>query len=868
MYLMSRLRAAAVASAIACAIGAAPALAQTVGTRIAVGSVPKALAVNPVTGKVYVANSGSDTVSVINGTTLSVATTITLPAPASGTNHPAWIAVNPETNTVYVSNLLSANSMVINGATDTYVKTLLSGGGGWTAINPLTDSVYVIRYGSADEVNTIQHDFYKLTSAFFSFTPMGIAFNPATSRMYVPTQNPGDVAAFDMSVQTPYPEMLCPNGAGGFKPQPPTPPAPYNQPCVDVANPPVAVALNVATNTVYSLSDSATAQLTVINGTTHAPTTITLNDASALTGARAIAVDPIRNLIYAAFVNGVARINGSNGTFVTYPLGTNASTGPVAIGINLLTGVAYIPRADGNLLSIRPDGTTTSVAIPAGANAISVNPADNRVWISDTAGGVTPVTGLDVGHGNNGIAVAIQPLAGNNGRSGGTINMTASSSNLPAGVNTVRKVYWRIGTSGPWNEAAQTENTWTAIYSGLANGQHTLYAYATVGLEAPNANAHPADAPLIGNIASYTFNVTQTAPPEAVLSPTSVNFGGQSMGTTSPAQEVTVTNIGQGTLTISAVETSTTQFGRSHNCSTLATGQTCTVTLTFTPAPAAGAVNSTTPVNGTLSVTSNGTGSPNAIALAGTAEKSLITHFYLSALRRQPDSGGKSFWATEATRMGGLGANVNETWFSMATFFYFSPEYTEFARDNTGFATDLYKTFFNREPDSGGLNFWVGQMNSGMPREVVLVSFMFSPEFTGFAQNIFGNTAARAEVDMVMDFYRGILSRLPDTNGFNYWVQQFRTAQCQGAAAVNAQVEAISNAFITSGEYTARNRTNPQYVGDLYNAFLRRGGDAAGVQAWINELNTRNRSQVRQAFIASQEFQARVTAVVNQGCLQ
>jgi hypothetical protein len=82
-------------------------------------------------------------------------------------------------------------------------------------------------------------------------------------------------------------------------------------------------------------------------------------------------------------------------------------------------------------------------------------------------------------------------------------------------------------------------------------------------------------------------------------------------------------------------------------------------------------------------------------------------------------------------------------------------------------------------------------------------------------------------------------------------------------------VEAISSGFIGSGEYVGRGRTNAQFVGDLYNAFLRRGGDLGGVQFWINDLTalTRTRENVRQNFIASGEFQARVAAIVAQGCL-
>ena len=98
---------------------------------------------------------------------------------------------------------------------------------------------------------------------------------------------------------------------------------------------------------------------------------------------------------------------------------------------------------------------------------------------------------------------------------------------------------------------------------------------------------------------------------------------------------------------------------------------------------------------------------------------------------------------------------------------------------------------------------------------------------------------------------------------------RFRTAQCQGASAVTAHAEAISSAYALSPEYSARARSNAQYVGDLYNAFLRRGGDLGGVLFWIGQISTsaQTREQVRQQFVASPEFQARVAAILSEGCL-
>jgi hypothetical protein len=89
-----------------------------------------------------------------------------------------------------------------------------------------------------------------------------------------------------------------------------------------------------------------------------------------------------------------------------------------------------------------------------------------------------------------------------------------------------------------------------------------------------------------------------------------------------------------------------------------------------------------------------------AVSLTANGEHSLVTHYYRAILRRAPDAPGKSFWEGEATRMSAAGGNINETWYSMASFFFFSPEYASFNRDNNGFVTDLYNTFFNRAPDS------------------------------------------------------------------------------------------------------------------------------------------------------------------------
>ena len=339
-----------------------------------------------------------------------------------------------------------------------------------------------------------------------------------------------------------------------------------------------------------------------------------------------------------------------------------------------------------------------------------------------------------------------------------------------------------------------------------------------------------------------------------------LDFGGNSMQTTSSSSSLTLTNNGAGNMIITDLTASTGFTVSSHTCGTVGPGSSCTVNITFTPGTQG-------TVNGTLTITYSG--GQSTVNLTGQGERSLVTHYYRSILNRAPDAAGKAFWESEATRLSGLGVNINETWYVMAGYFFNSTEYLAANKSDTAFVTDLYNTFFNRAPDAGGLGFWVSQIQAGLPREVVLFSFMFSTEFRTFTQGIFGNTAARPEVDLVVDFFRGLLNRLPDTASFNFWLGEIRAAQCQGAGPVFSKVDQISAAFMFNPEYDNRGRTNTQFVTDMYYSFLRRGGDIGGVNFWINELNTgaRFRNDVRYfGFLNSAEFGARVQAVIGAGC--
>lgn len=252
---------------------------------------------------------------------------------------------------------------------------------------------------------------------------------------------------------------------------------------------------------------------------------------------------------------------------------------------------------------------------------------------------------------------------------------------------------------------------------------------------------------------------------------------------------------------------------------------------------------------------------------------SLVTDFYGSILGRAADAQGQQFWTSEVARLSALGASPVEVFQAMALAFFGSPEYGTFVRDGGAFVGDLYRTFLGREPDGEGVSFWTNQLNNGKSRDAILNDFLFTPEFGQAMATVFGGaSASRAEVAMIVNFYRGLLRRLPDSGGFTGWLGAFRAAQCNGTVAT--QVDSISRQFIESAEYANRLAALPEgdrartYVTDLYNAILRRGGDVEGLGYWTQALvfGRMTREELRRQFLASAEFQALVAAVAAEPC--
>jgi hypothetical protein len=110
-----------------------------------------------------------------------------------------------------------------------------------------------------------------------------------------------------------------------------------------------------------------------------------------------------------------------------------------------------------------------------------------------------------------------------------------------------------------------------------------------------------------------TVTLTGTSP-VAGVSPPSLTFDVQALGTTSGPQSVNLSNTGNGALTVANIATSA-NFGQTNNCAgSVAPGGSCTINVTFSP-------TATVPLIGTLTITDNSNdaaGSTQTLKLTGT----------------------------------------------------------------------------------------------------------------------------------------------------------------------------------------------------------------------------------------------------------
>ena len=317
------------------------AYAQSVTASVAAGTSPIAVAINPVTNKIYVANEGSSDVTVIDGATNTVVATV-----MAGTT-PFAVAINPVTNKIYVANRGSDNVTVIDGATNTVVTTVVAGTSPRAvAINPVTNKIYVANQDSANVTVINGANNTVVTTVASGSSPTAVAVNPVTNKIYVANFISNNVTVIDGATNTIT--------------------------TVAVGTGPRAIAINPVTNKIY-VTNGNNNNVTVIDGATNSVTTVGVG-----INPRAIAINPVTNKIYVAIFSSanVTVIDGATNTVVTT---VAAGTEPRAVAINPVTNKIYVANFSSTVTVIDAAPSTftqhrTSVAMPGGNVTSRTNP--------------------------------------------------------------------------------------------------------------------------------------------------------------------------------------------------------------------------------------------------------------------------------------------------------------------------------------------------------------------------------------------------------------------------------------------------------------------------------------------------------------
>ena len=111
-----------------------------------------------------------------------------------------------------------------------------------------------------------------------------------------------------------------------------------------------------------------------------------------------------------------------------------------------------------------------------------------------------------------------------------------------------------------------------------------------------------------------------------------------------------------------------------------------------------------------------------------TNTEAFVARIYTKALGRNPEAAGLKYWTGEINAK-------RRTPVQVAEEFFFAPEFTNKKLNNTEYVKVLYRTFMGREYDQGGLNYWVGRLNKGESRKVILESFAGCQEFKNIVKS-------------------------------------------------------------------------------------------------------------------------------------
>ena len=227
-----------------------------------------------------------------------------------------------------------------------------------------------------------------------------------------------------------------------------------------------------------------------------------------------------------------------------------------------------------------------------------------------------------------------------------------------------------------------------------------------------------------------------------------------------------------------------------------------------------------------------------------------IERLYEIALGRESEEAGKKYWMDEIQSGRKNGADC-------ARFFLTGEEFVNRKLSDEQLVDTLYRTFFDRDGEENGKQYWLGRLKAGASHNEIIDGFIDSTEWCNVCARYAvksGAPTAKAEIpsapasNFVAALYLNCLNREADEGGLYFW----------GLALTNLEQTGCSTAkhFFTSEEFRNLNLTDDDYVTRLYKTFMRREPEASEVAYWTGEISkgAQTRDSVIAFFGQSEEF--------------
>jgi len=226
-----------------------------------------------------------------------------------------------------------------------------------------------------------------------------------------------------------------------------------------------------------------------------------------------------------------------------------------------------------------------------------------------------------------------------------------------------------------------------------------------------------------------------------------------------------------------------------------------------------------------------------------------VERLYKVALGRDSEPEGKAFWIEKVQ-------NGEYTGGYCALFFLTGPEFLEKKTTDEEFMSTVYATFFDREPEPAGLEFWLKYLKDGGDRKSVVENFVDSKEWCNLCAKYnvkSGAPTAKAEIPsekakaFVERLYTKCLGRDAEEKGLEFWSLKLTNLEASGAE--------LARDFFGSKEYVNKKRNDEEYVKDLYLTFMDRDAEEEGLNYWVGQIHDgMERIDVLRGFVVSEEF--------------